>query len=1449
MSPLLPRLLPLLLFLLPPLAHCQNVGQFDVCRSLRGSEAGPGWEFYACQPAPANMKEVMQIRVDPPGITCGNPPERRTLITLTVSCSQENLYNSDCFLFSGELENPYNSACFLFSGELENWYNALSVSCSQENPYNSDFFLFSGELENPYNSDCFLFSGELENPYLCSDECDASSPDLSHPPQLMGDRERGGLITYWQTVTWSRYPEPLLANITLSWNKSLEVVDDIIITFEYGRPTSMVLEKSLDKGVTWQPYQYYADDCLETFGMSPKRVSDLAPSNLTRVICTEQYSGWVGAKEEKVVMFEVRARFGVFAGPKLINMDALYTRMETMKGLRDFFTFTNLRLRLLRPALGGTYVQRDNLLKYFYAISNIDIPARCRCNLHASQCVLRDATLQCDCDHNTSGQDCERCRQGFRSRTWRPASYLPLPKGTANTCEATETSTRPPLEPLPEPPPVSQWIEAVGRLSSTTVFMYELTRDTSSTPTVTDTPSTSTTTTDTWSTTTPSVSTIMTDTSSTTYPLTTTDPAASDRPSASSDGVTDTTTTDRTITIDTTITNTSTTDGTNPTDSLTAADTVTDYTPSTDSTVTTSTTDLNPPTSSSTTVFMYELTPDASSPPTVTDTPSTSTTTTDTWSTTTPSVSTIMTDTSSTTYPLTTTDPGDFPGIDSTTVVDTGTTVLSTISSSVSTAGSDTFPDFSSSTEPAVDGAPPSSPALDSGDKPAPTVPDTTPSTTVSTTSPTSYSTTNSPTDPGRSSDSEVSISDPVTSPFDSTSSPNITDFTLSGTGTTSLLTSTTLPADGTTKSTGTPTTTIEEITPASDGASPEETPPSQAGDAPSAAGTDTTSPNVPPDTSINVPPPDGAFPDVPLPDAPPVPPPGVPPPDEAPDVPPSEAPSSRTPDILIDTPPPDVPSLDVPPPDVPPLDISSPDVPPPEVPPPDVPPPEEPPPDVSPDVPPPDVPPPDVSPPDVPPREVPPPDVSPPEVPSPEVLPPVVPAPEALPPDVPPPEAPLPEVPSPKVLPLDVPPPEVPAPEVSSPDVPPPDAPEESLFPSSEGGSDAAPDKFVTTSDRSDPSGDLAPVDFTFPFPDNPDSADPGPGSEPDSGPVPIGDPGKTPDDSRGLEDVPGSNNDSGLDSISAGSDTEETGKDGTESTGPDFLGPGPGSRPESPQAVDKPGVDSSAGQMEVKSSGEDSAAGGPEGGSEENKESKPETTEGQREEKEETKKETKEETKEERKEGKKDKDEKGYEKKATQKILIPGGPKFSQLSKIAYISFQDCECNGHSNRCSYIDFINVVTCVSCKHNTRGQNCQFCRLGYYRNSSLPLDHENICVECSCDTEGSASPHCSDSGLCQCKVGASGRRCDSCLPGYTWRGGGVSCTENVCDDERLICQNGGTCVDFQRCICPDAFTGTFCERRVCLKKGGCLENTEGSAASVTSHLFLLTLSLISSTVC
>ncbi|XP_072286857.1 netrin-G2 isoform X6 [Pyxicephalus adspersus] len=348
-------MLPLFVLLIHYLPLPLALGHYDICKSWVTSDDGPSWEYYACQPKSMVMKEYAIIKVDPPGITCGDPSE---------------------------------------------------YFCTHENPY------------------------------LCSDECDASTPDLAHPSSHMVDKDEEGLATYWQSVTWKRYPEPLVANITMSWNKTIELTDDIVVTFEYGRPTVMMLEKSLDYGRSWHPYQYYADDCIEAFGMTPKKVVNLIASNITRVLCTEEYSRWAGSKKEKNVLFEVRERFAIFAGPDLRKMENLYTRMESTKGLKDFFTLTNLRLRLLRPALGGTYVQRDNLRKYFYAISNIEVTARCKCNLHANACNFRDGALQCECEHNTTGQDCGRCKKSFRNRSWRSGSYTPIPHGSPNACAA-----------------------------------------------------------------------------------------------------------------------------------------------------------------------------------------------------------------------------------------------------------------------------------------------------------------------------------------------------------------------------------------------------------------------------------------------------------------------------------------------------------------------------------------------------------------------------------------------------------------------------------------------------------------------------------------------------------------------------------------------------------------------------------------------------------------------------------------------------------------------------------------------------------------------------------------------------------------------------------------------------------------------------------------------------
>ncbi|KAL1270222.1 hypothetical protein QQF64_032511, partial [Cirrhinus molitorella] len=209
----------------------------------------------------------------------------------------------------------------------------------------------------------------------------------------------------------------------------------------------------------------------------------------------------------------------------------------------------------------------------------------------------------------------------------------------------------------------------------------------------------------------------------------------------------------------------------------------------------------------------------------------------------------------------------------------------------------------------------------------------------------------------------------------------------------------------------------------------------------------------------------------------------------------------------------------------------------------------------------------------------------------------------------------------------------------------------------------------------------------------------------------------------------------------------------------------------------------------------------------------------------------EAKEEKKEKEKKKEKDYEKKDYEKKVVARILIPGGPK-TQLSRIAYIKFQDCECNGHSNRCSYIDFINIVTCVSCKHNTRGQNCQHCRLGYFRNASAELDDENVCIECNCNQLGSLHARCNDTGFCQCREGTTGQKCEDCMPGYTWKQG---CVPNVCDDELLLCQNGGSCIQNQKCVCPPNFRGVLCEQPRCQGEKGC----DGASACYLSTLTLL----------
>ncbi|XP_019900272.1 netrin-G1 isoform X2 [Esox lucius] len=328
-------------------------GHYDVCKSQIYTEEGVTWDYMACQPEATDMTKFLSVSLDPPNITCGDPPE---------------------------------------------------TYCA------------------------------LENPYMCNNECDATTEELAHPPELMFDFEGRNPTTFWQSTSWKKFPKPLEVNVTLSWNKTIELTDDIILTFESGRPEQMLLEKSLDYGKTWTPYQFYATDCLDAFNMDPKTVNELTQRTLLDIICTEDYSRGYVWKYDKTVRFEIKDRFALFAGPRLHNMASLYGQLDTTRNLRDFFTVTDLRIRLLKPATGSTIVDENNLSRYFYAISDIKVQGRCKCNLHSNSCVYdkEKGRLGCECEHNTTGPDCGRCKRHYHGRQWSVGSYLPIPKGTAN---------------------------------------------------------------------------------------------------------------------------------------------------------------------------------------------------------------------------------------------------------------------------------------------------------------------------------------------------------------------------------------------------------------------------------------------------------------------------------------------------------------------------------------------------------------------------------------------------------------------------------------------------------------------------------------------------------------------------------------------------------------------------------------------------------------------------------------------------------------------------------------------------------------------------------------------------------------------------------------------------------------------------------------------------------
>ncbi|XP_069771812.1 laminin subunit alpha-3-like [Narcine bancroftii] len=192
------------------------------------------------------------------------------------------------------------------------------------------------------------------------------------------------------------------------------------------RPDLWVLERSVDFGRSYKPWQYFAHskrDCEDIFGTRSHR-------RITRdddVICTTEYSRILPLENGEIVVSLVNGRPG----------SAIFNNSPV---LREFTKATNIRLRFLRTnTLLGHLISKTQLdptvtRRYYYSIKDISIGGRCVCNGHADTCKAQNLEnrflLQCECQHNTCGISCDHCCPGFSQKPWQPATT-----SSTNECE------------------------------------------------------------------------------------------------------------------------------------------------------------------------------------------------------------------------------------------------------------------------------------------------------------------------------------------------------------------------------------------------------------------------------------------------------------------------------------------------------------------------------------------------------------------------------------------------------------------------------------------------------------------------------------------------------------------------------------------------------------------------------------------------------------------------------------------------------------------------------------------------------------------------------------------------------------------------------------------------------------------------------------------------------
>uniref|UniRef100_A0A8C3R947 Laminin subunit alpha-1 n=1 Tax=Cyanoderma ruficeps TaxID=181631 RepID=A0A8C3R947_9PASS len=317
---------------------------------------------------------------------------------------------------------PYNVAdkCYFFQGLFpailnlaSNAHISTNATCGEKGPE-----MFCKLVEH-------VPGRPLRNAQCRVCDRHSANPKEQHPISSAID----GTNNWWQSPSIQNGRQYHWVTITLDLRQVFQVAYVIIKAANAPRPGNWILERSID-GTEFRPWQYYAisdTECLTRYNITPR----IGPPTYKRddeVICTSYYSRLVPLEHGEIHTSLINGRPSADdPSQKLLEFTSaryIRLRLQRIRTLNaDLMTLSHNDPKELDPIVTR---------RYYYSIKDISVGGMCICYGHARSCPLDEITkkLQCQCEHNTCGESCNKCCPGYHQKPWRPGTL-----SAGNKCE------------------------------------------------------------------------------------------------------------------------------------------------------------------------------------------------------------------------------------------------------------------------------------------------------------------------------------------------------------------------------------------------------------------------------------------------------------------------------------------------------------------------------------------------------------------------------------------------------------------------------------------------------------------------------------------------------------------------------------------------------------------------------------------------------------------------------------------------------------------------------------------------------------------------------------------------------------------------------------------------------------------------------------------------------